>query len=81
MIVDQDIEAAALRSELAEKIMRLLSQEPSRTKDIVLMRIQGYSFFEIAAKHRISESSARVLNHRAKKRIRTALMQEGVNDE
>lgn len=59
-----------------QEIMLLLNQEPERTKDIVLMRIEGYSFYEIAKKHYIAESSARVMDFRAKKKIRETLKKE-----
>ena len=62
-------------------MLRLLDSEPPRTKDIVLMRIEGYSFSEIARKHGISESSARVIDYRAKNRIRKHLAKEGVTYE
>jgi RNA polymerase sigma-70 factor (ECF subfamily) len=45
------------------------------------MRVEGYSFFEIAQKHGISESSARVIDHRAKRKIREALAKEGIVHE
>lgn len=73
-----DLEDEAIQRDMARRMLSLLDQEPTRTKDIVLMRIEGYSFFEIAQKHGISESSARVIDHRAKKRIRDTLAKEGV---
>lgn len=59
-----------------ETIMALLEKESERTKDIVLMRIEGYSFYEIALKHQMAESSARVVDFRAKKKIREKLEKE-----
>lgn len=78
---EYDMEAAAMQQEIAQNVIRLLDCEPSRTKDIVLMRIQGYSFFEIAEKHGIAEGSARVIDHRAKRKIRDALAKEGITYE
>ncbi|NLY53779.1 MAG: sigma-70 family RNA polymerase sigma factor [Firmicutes bacterium] len=72
-----NVENIAIKRELAQEILRLLDNEPPRTRDIVLMRIEGYSFFEIAQKHAISESSARVIDHRAKKKIKDMLTKEG----
>ncbi len=78
---ESELENRVIRRELVQRMWQLLEKEPARTKDIVLMRIEGYSFFEIAQKHGISESSARVIEHRAKKRIRDTLAEEGVSYE
>ncbi len=68
-----NIEESLITKETIERIYQLLSQEDERKKDVILMRIQGYSFLEIAEKHNISESSARVLHMRVKNKIREAL--------
>jgi RNA polymerase sigma-70 factor (ECF subfamily) len=41
------------------------------------MRIEGFSYYEIAKRYEISESSARVINFRTKKKIRQILEKEG----
>ena len=66
---------------LAERIYQLLDQEPERTRGIVLMRIEGFSFYEIGLQYNISESSARVIDFRAKSKIRTILKKEGLGNE
>ena len=66
---------------LAEKIRALLEAEPERTRGIVLMRIEGFSFYEIGLKYGISESSARVIDFRAKAKIRKQLKEEGFYNE
>ena len=43
-----------------------------------MMRIEGYSYLEITQKYEISESSARVIDYRAKKKIKETLIKEGV---
>lgn len=53
---------------LAELIQMLLSGEPALTRDVV--QIDGCSYYEIAAKHKISENSARVVYFRAKSKIK-----------
>ncbi len=68
-----NIEESLITRETIERIYQLLSQEDERKRDVILMRIQGYSFLEIAEKHNISESSARVLHMRVKNKIREAL--------
>lgn len=65
---------------LAERIMQLLDQESERTKTIVQMRLEGYSFREIGVKLGISENSARVADFRAKQKIRDILRKEGFTD-
>lgn len=69
------------RKELLGRIHQLLNQEPERTKGIVLMRMEGYSYYEISQKYGISEASARVIEFRAKGKIREILKKEGLGDE
>ena len=45
------------------------------------MRLEGYSFYEIGLKYNISESSARVIDFRAKSKIRNILKKEGFINE
>lgn len=60
-----------------ERFWTLLDMEEPRTRKIVLMRIEGRSFHEIAEAMGIRENSARVLDFRARKRIREKLLEEG----
>ena len=64
-----------------DRIYHLLEQEPERTRNIVLMRLDGYSFYEIGQKYGISESSARVIDFRTKEKLRKILKKEGFADE
>lgn len=75
---ETDIQEIIIKSEVADKILFILEKEPERTKDIVNMRIEGYSLYEISKKHDISESSARVIDFRAKRKIRGILEKEGL---
>lgn len=77
----QTPESELLRREIAKRITELLSEEPERTRQIVQMRLEGYSFHEIGKKTGISENSARVIDYRAKVRIRRTLEKEGFCDE
>ncbi len=81
LYISEDIEKTAINREVADRIMELLNKEDERNRDIVLMRINGYSYFEIGRKHGISESSARVINYRIKTRIGNLLKEEGLRDE
>jgi len=74
-------EIQAMSKELIDRTRELLGLESLRNRDIVLMRIEGYSFYEIAQKHHISESSARVLDFRTKGKIRDILQKEGYTYE
>ena len=67
--------------ELTNRIYALLDQEPERTRNIVVMRLEGYSFYEIGVKHGISENSARTIDFRAKIKIRQSLKKEGFTCE
>lgn len=77
IVSESDLEEKAIHKDISNKIVYLLDQESVRTKDIVLMRIEGYSYLEISQKHGITESSARVIDYRAKKKIKYTLIKEG----
>ena len=62
-----------------ERVLRLLESEPPRTQSIVRMRLQGYSFHEIAVKHGITAQSARFIDFRCKAKLRKHLETEGLS--
>ena len=66
---------------MAEKIYELINKEPERTKNVMLKRLEGYSFYEIGEMFGISENSARVIDFRGKTKIRQILKEEGYSDE
>ena len=74
-------EEQVLNKELLERIYALIEEEPERTRNIVKFRLEGYSFYEIAKKENVSESSARVIYFRAKEKIRQILVKEGLDRE
>ena len=78
ILSESDLDDVLIKKELYNKIINLLKSEPPRTEDIILMRIKGYSYFEIGKKHNISESSARVIDYRAKKKIKEILIKEEI---
>ena len=78
IVSELDLEEKLIQKDISNKILYLLEKEPERTRSIVLMRIEGYSYLEIAQKYEISESSARVIDYRAKKKIKETLIKEGV---
>ena len=67
--------------ETVSRIFQLLAQEPERTQRIVRMRLEGLSFCEIGAAAGVSESSARVIDFRARVKIRQQLKKEGFGCE
>ncbi|MDD3192379.1 MAG: RNA polymerase sigma factor [Oscillospiraceae bacterium] len=52
--------------EMLVRIRALMQQKDERTRQVFSMRMSGYSYAEIAEKAQISESSARVLEHRTR---------------
>ena len=70
-------EKQAMDRETICRAMELLKQEDPRTQTVVKMRIEGYSYFEIGQKLNIREGSARVIDFRARNRLREKLMKEG----
>lgn len=76
LVSDENLENFIINKDLSNKILKLLENESIKTKGIVLMRIEGYSYLEISKKHDISESSARVIDYRTKKKIRNILVKE-----
>ena len=78
ILSESDLDDIIIKRELYNKIINLLKSEAPRTEDIILMRIKGYSYFEIGKKHNISESSARVIDYRIKRKIKETLIKEGI---
>lgn len=67
--------------ELVQRICQILDGEPECIRKTVLMRTEGYSFREIGKMLGISENSARVIDFRAKTKIRKILNKEGFDYE
>lgn len=63
------------------RIQSLLADESALTQTVVQMRIEGYSYYEIASRCSISENSARVVYFRAKSKLKKHLEQEGYYNE
>lgn len=62
---------------LTAVIHRLLKTEPELAQTIFTLRLEGYSYYEIAAKYGISENSARVIWFRTKAKLKKLLEKEG----
>ena len=70
-------EEAWLRKELEDRVEALLSKEPERTAAVLKLRAEGCSFREIADKFGITENSARIIDFRARTKLRRILTEEG----
>ena len=76
--VSESIEIGFITKETANRVVELLSEMDERTQRIISMRIEGYSYNEIALETKISEGSARVIDFRTKKWIKSVLEKEGI---
>lgn len=72
-----DLELEILDRELKERISAALRTLDERARQVVVMRSQGHSFAEAAATVGVSEGSARVIHHRAMKKLKEYLGKEG----
>jgi len=78
LYVSDGIVENLITKETVKRINNLLLKKDQRTQKIVNMRVEGYSFGEIAEKLNLSESSARVIDFRARKYIKESLEKEDV---
>ncbi|MBK5239969.1 RNA polymerase sigma factor [Clostridium sp.] len=76
--VSYSIVEKLIKKEFVKRIKTLLLAKDERTQKIVNMRVEGYSYGEIAKEVNISESSARVVDFRTKKYIKSNLEKEGL---
>ena len=66
---------------MLDRVRALLAQKDERSRRVVYLRAEGYSYAEIAQKLAISENSARVMEHRTRTWLKTTLQKEGYWDE
>lgn len=69
------------RQEMLGLIDGLLQRESETTASVLRLRMEGFSYFEIAQRLGISENSARVIYFRIKTKIKNHLEQEGFGYE
>lgn len=74
--VSDSMDERLITKETANRIRDLLLEKDERTQKIVNMRVEGFSYSEIAHEVNISENSARVIDFRTKKWIKTILEKE-----
>lgn len=70
-------EVSVIEKTVSERILGIIESEPEHSRQIMLFRLDGYSFYEISHKIGISESSARVIFFRTREKIRKILKEEG----
>ena len=63
---------------LEAAVNRFLREEPEKQRQVAALRLEGYSYFEIANLCGISESSARVIWFRVKEKLKAHLEKEGI---
>lgn len=79
LYVLDSIPEGLVTKEISNRIKDLILEKDERTQKIVNMRIEGYSYNQIAEEINISESSARVIDFRTKKWIKSILEKEGLS--
>ncbi|MFZ7133460.1 MAG: RNA polymerase sigma factor [Eubacteriales bacterium] len=65
-----------ITKQIADRVYELLKTKDERTQKIISMRINGISYYEISEKIDISENSARVIDFRTKKWLKSVLERE-----
>jgi RNA polymerase sigma-70 factor (ECF subfamily) len=78
LYVTESIESSLISKETVNMVNELLESKDERTREIIHMRTEGYSYFEISEKMGICESSARVIDFRIKKWLKDILQKEGL---
>ncbi len=75
--LSDNLEENFIRKEIINKIYELIKSKDNRTQNVVNIRINGFSYYDISIKLNISENSARVIDFRTKKWIKSILEKEG----
>lgn len=74
-VTDRTIDSV-ITKQIADRVYELLKTKDERTQKIISMRINGISYYEISKKIGISENSARVIDFRTKKWLKSVLQKE-----
>lgn len=73
-------EELAILRQMNERVHKLLETEDERARTVVMRRLEGYSYYEIARELGIREGSARVIDFRVKQKIKSKLQEEGYDE-
>lgn len=66
---------------MIERIQEILQTLSPQAQKVMVMHVNGFSYYEIATELQISENSARVIEFRTKAKIKQILKKEGFMDE
>lgn len=77
LYISENVSERIITNEIIERIENLLRTKDERTRQIIKMRVEGYSFIEISQTLNMSEKTARVIDFRTKKWLKTTLEKEG----
>ncbi len=75
--MQDDLIQSALSLELSLRIKELLREMDDRTREVVMLRMNGHSYRVIADTLKLSEGSARVIEFRARRGLKETLSKEG----
>ena len=78
---DKDCADSFAEKEILQRIYELTDSLSDKSRTIVRMRFDGYSFYETALAAGVSENSARVIYFRARTKIIDILKKEGYINE
>lgn len=70
------LEDTFITKQTVEQVYSLLDTKDERTRTVFHMRIESYSYYEIAQRLNISENSARVIDFRTRKWLKAELEKE-----
>jgi len=79
--IEDSVAEKALARMAVSRIEETLEQMDERARMIVRMRSEGFSYEEIAGRLHMSAGSARVIEHRTRKKLKELLLKEGLMDE
>ena len=74
---DRLAENADARRKL-DRVRQLLAEKGPPASEVVMLRAQGYAYAEIADRLKITENSARVMEHRTRIWLKSTLQKEGL---
>ena len=75
---ETDVGDGLVLREVSRRVLDLMKERDDRSREVMRLRLQGYSYAYIAQTLQISESSARVIEHRSRQWLRAQLTREGL---
>lgn len=76
--IKENLENSFITKQAANRVHELLATKDQISRKIVYMRVDGIPYSEISQKYSMSESSARVIDFRTKKWLKSTLEKEGL---